>query len=83
MNIPNTNHFAIITEKTVYIEGDERSKTHPGHGYPASNETFLEYHAFTDEKKWVDEIERLTDRKIAFKAIKASPVKVTVAVKIT
>jgi len=74
MNIPNEDHYAIITTKQVHIEGDLRSRTHPGHSYPDSTETFSEYRAFTDENKWIDEIDRLIDRKIPFKAIKASVV---------
>lgn len=30
--------YAVIETKTIYHEGDERSRTHPGHGYPAYDE---------------------------------------------
>lgn len=26
--------WAILRNKNIYVPGDERSKTHPGHGYP-------------------------------------------------
>ena len=31
--------YLAITKETVYHEGDERSRTNPGHGYPAYTET--------------------------------------------
>lgn len=50
--IPNVPHWAIITTSSIYIEGDERSRTHPGHGYPAHTETTIQYQAFTNEAEW-------------------------------
>ena len=32
--------YAVIVERSVYIPGDERSRTNPGHGYPATTEYF-------------------------------------------
>lgn len=52
--IPLGTHLAILVFKTtsVYHEGDERSRTHPGHGYPAYTETIhtIDYISFADEK---------------------------------
>ena len=45
-DIPKEDHFAIIDSNSVYIPGDERSRTNPGHGYPASTEYFIIYRAF-------------------------------------
>lgn len=41
-DVPSGPHFAVIIYDTqsVYIPGDERSRTAPGHGYPAHNESF-------------------------------------------
>ncbi|MGO4337839.1 hypothetical protein AB4037_23260 [Labrys sp. KB_33_2] len=71
--IPSEPHFAIITETSVHIPGDERSRTHPGHGYPAHTETYINYQAFTDRAEWEFHIQRLTERRTPFKAIAATP----------
>lgn len=39
--IPNKKHWAIFRSTSVSIPGDERSRTSPGHGYPASIEYIL------------------------------------------
>lgn len=31
---------AVLYEESEYIEGDERSRTNPGHGYPAHTRTY-------------------------------------------
>lgn len=31
--------YLLIESKTIYIPGDERSRTNPGHGYPESVES--------------------------------------------
>ncbi len=40
-DVPAGEHFAVLVYNTqdVHHEGDERSRTNPGHGYPAYNET--------------------------------------------
>jgi hypothetical protein len=40
--IPSTDHWAILIfdKKSVYVEGDERSRTCPGHGYPAHTDVY-------------------------------------------
>ncbi len=39
---------AVIVFDTVYSPGDERSKSHPGHGYPESYENSLKYIVMND-----------------------------------
>ncbi len=60
---PKAPHFAIILFKTdsVYIEGDERSRTNPGHGYPGGTETFStnEYYAFDRREEWEAAVQSL------------------------
>jgi hypothetical protein len=62
-DVPEGHHYAIIIFKTdsVYIPGDERSRTNPGHGYPARTETFhtTEYSVTHNHAEWVKEIRRL------------------------
>ena len=58
-DVPKGAHFAILFFRTVYIPGDERSQTHPGHGYPASNESVCDYVAYDNRDEWEAEIRRL------------------------
>ena len=52
--VPEGPHFAVLVydKKSVYIPGDERSRTNPGHGYPEHTEEFdsFEHWVATDEK---------------------------------
>jgi len=40
-DIPDGEHLTVLIYKTStqHVPGDERSRTHPGHGYPAHNVT--------------------------------------------
>lgn len=51
-DIPKADHFAILEFTVVHTPGDERSRTHPGHGYPASSENMARYYAYTDRDEW-------------------------------
>ena len=51
-DIPSGEHWAIIRTVGVFIPGDERSRTNPGHGYPERTENYLSYQAFTDEAEF-------------------------------
>jgi len=57
---PKGHHFAIIVFKqdSVYIPGDERSRTCPGHGYHGGNKTFnsFEYMAFDNKAEWEESL---------------------------
>ena len=69
-------HWAIVTYSSVHHEGDERSRTNPGHGYPAYSEEIVKYQSFTDEDEWKECIRDYTVRKIEFSAMKVIPAKV-------
>ena len=43
--------YATIVTRSIYIPGDERSRTHPGHGYPASTEEYTDFVTFDNEEK--------------------------------
>ncbi len=55
-DVPKDHHYAILVYKTqsVFIPGDERSRTHPGHGYPEHTETFgtFEHYVTKDKVLW-------------------------------
>ncbi|QIG70155.1 hypothetical protein EVB87_055 [Rhizobium phage RHph_N28_1] len=51
-------HFAVLEFVNVTIPGDERSRTHPGHGYPESTEQYTKFHVFTSQQRleeWLSE----------------------------
>lgn len=80
-DIPNnTVFYAIIKDSshTIHHEGDERSRTNPGHGYPAYDERIesISFEAFTNKTQWEDRIRQLTIKNEVFKAIEAKPVSV-------
>lgn len=48
--------FAALVKTSTNVEGDERSRTHPGHGYPAHTVEGLEivkFHDQTEMEAWV------------------------------
>lgn len=58
--VPTAPHLGAFIFGSVYIPGDERSRTNPGHGYPASTESTIKYIVFADgseAEKWVGEQE--------------------------
>ena len=50
--VPQEPHFAVIKFGSVWIEGDERSRTNPGHGYPGHSQSTVEYLIFKDQSSW-------------------------------
>lgn len=50
--------YAIIENYTEYVPGDERSRTNPGHGYPAhtvNHKTIREFKTKEEWEKWIKE----------------------------
>jgi len=48
--------YAVIIKSSYHVRGDERSRTNPGHGYPAHNVDYKEIIFFDSEdemKEWV------------------------------
>lgn len=62
-DLPPGKHYVIMTFGTIYIPGDERSRTHPGHGYPASTETTINCTTYSTKEEWQEEIQRKTANK--------------------
>lgn len=50
--VPSQDHWAILIFGQINIPGDERSRTHPGHGYPAHMVSNIEYRAYTKKEDW-------------------------------
>lgn len=55
---PQEEHFAalVFESHSIHHEGDERSRTCPGHGYPAYTETIktIDYIVFANEQEMKD-----------------------------
>lgn len=79
-DVPKDEHYAIIEFSSIYIPGDERSQTNPGHGYPASSEPVSHYIAFTDKEAWQAEVVEKTNRKDNFVALHVRPAQVKIQV---
>jgi hypothetical protein len=69
-DVPKGTHFVILEYKTssYYVEGDERSKTHPGHGYPGGYETENKiYQLVTEDKEeWESQVKHMLSNKADF-----------------
>ena len=89
--LPKTIHFAALVFKThcIHHEGDERSRTNPGHGYPEYTETInaVEYIPFSSQEEmeqWVIKAETAKYDKVNYRLIEARPLsaKITATVNI-
>ena len=80
-DIPAGDHYAIIEFVTVHIEGDERSRQCPGHGYPAHTEYYSQYIAFEKRDEWEREVKkRVAQDKKDYVALRVAPAKIRVEV---
>lgn len=62
-DLPPGEHFVILTFGTITIPGDERSRTHPGHGYPESTESTISCAVYESEGDWKAEIQEFSTNK--------------------
>jgi hypothetical protein len=86
-SIPAVPHWAIITTDSYHVDGDERSRTNPGHGYPAHTITTIAYQAFLDEDEWKAEVAKMSTPRQwftpkPFKAMKVYPATVQTSVQV-
>ena len=75
--------YATIETYTEWVEGDERSKTNPGHGYPEHSVEHNEYIEFKSKDEfiaWVEKEEGRVYGKKSYRAVKCTPVSVTTKV---
>lgn len=81
-----TTKYAVLLTKSVYIPGDERSRTNPGHGYPEHTESFAcieHFKDYDDMLKWVDRREKSTYVKEPYTIIQFEELKVTTTVSVS
>ena len=82
-SFPKEQHFAALEfiEQSIYHEGDERSRTYPGHGYPAYTETreYVIYRIFDSAEELKEWIIKANQDKARFQVIEVRPVNFKVA----
>jgi hypothetical protein len=84
-DIPKEPHYAILERRSISIPGDERSRSHPGHGYPASTEQVWDYLVFTDRESWEAEVKKraaLVFGNKDYVAISATPATITTTIQV-
>lgn len=75
-DFPQEEHYAALIFDSVYVPGDERSRTNPGHGYGSSNEPVVKYIQFKDKPemiKWIGEQKERTN----FRVILCNPLTIS------
>lgn len=76
--------FLVLEETQIFVPGDERSRTHPGHGYSASYEDSTRVHRFTDRTSLLLFLQRsTTDASSSYEVFEATPMKVATTVSIS
>lgn len=76
-DVPTEDHWAIFKFSSYHVPGDERSRTNPGHGYPARDEPVVEYQAYTTEGHWKEAIADHEQQGRPYLAAKVCPAKVS------
>jgi len=77
--------YAVFTTQTIHHEGDERSRTHPGHGYPAYSENIDSVIKFDSKealKQWIERNNTGYGRK-NFTAIKYQELRVSTSIEVS
>jgi hypothetical protein len=64
--------YAVFVNSSYYVEGDERSRTNPGHGYPSHTEKYvavIEFETEEELKDWILKNESKTFKVVTFTEI--------------
>ena len=69
--------YLIVTQRKIFHDADERSRTHPGHGYPAWDETVDCVKEYKTYPEFTTAIESLIKNKESFRSYEASPLNVS------
>ena len=72
--------YAAIVKDSYYVEGDERSRTNPCHGYPGHNVEYTKLEKFKDKDSMVEWVKRQETSFMSapYTIIKYKPMKVTI-----
>lgn len=77
------DYYAAFTKESYYTEGDERSRTNPGHGYPGGMTEYTGVKKFKDKEEmeeWVKYMDRIENHH--YELVMCTPMKVLKTVKI-
>ena len=77
--------YAAFIRDSYSVEGDERSRTNPGHGYPAHTVSYTKVEEFQDEeemRRWVERQEMSTYTKSKYRIVKCIPMEVRTTVNV-
>ena len=83
---PDQPHWVILKFSSTYVPGDERSRTAPGHGYPAHSVPNVSYEAYLTEEKFLAAVQKLEEAEYgheSYAALKVEPLKVTKTVSVS
>ena len=83
----NKELYIALIKSTYYVEGDVRSKSNPGHGYPGGTEMRTEVREFDDKEEMLEWVRQQEDRKFgkeSYRILKCTPmeVKTTISVEV-
>ena len=53
--------YILVTQKSRHIEGDERSRTNPGHGFPAHTENYQVVEEIENDEELMKKVKRLRE----------------------
>ena len=86
--VPVEPHYAVIKFGSTWIDGDERSQTNPGHGYPAHSIPNVEYLVFKDKDSWEKYIDGLLHPKYGnpdknWTAVHITPAEIATATRVS
>ena len=77
--------MAILTEASVHVPGDERSRSAPGHGYPAHISSYWDIEVFSSREEWETEISKLKTQAFSGKSwlpVLITPARVTTSISV-
>lgn len=74
--------FAVLESSSIYVPGDERSRTHPGHGYPGGSEAIVTLRITQNEELWRRDVVDMTKRSKAFRAFTIHPATIETRVEV-
>lgn len=77
--------YAAFIQDSYHVEGDERSRTNPGHGYPAHTVNYVKVEEFQSEeemRRWVERQEKSVYTKLKYRIIKCVPMEVRTTVNV-
>lgn len=72
--------YLIITTRTIYHEGDERSRQFPGHGYPAYSEDFHRLEEFESYGPFAEKVKSYLKDKTPIKIYEAKNLKAALTI---